>query len=81
MGDFEKLRKELLNGDKAQKVKNIVNSAEGKRIGKNIDGEALRKAAESGDQETLSNILGKVLSTDDGKDLVRHIEESLGNKQ
>ncbi|NLW65270.1 MAG: hypothetical protein GXY26_03440 [Clostridiales bacterium] len=81
MGDFEKLRKELLNGDKAQKVKNIVNSAEGKRIGKNIDGEALRKAAESGDQETLSNILGKVLSTDDGKDLVRRIEESLGNKQ
>lgn len=81
MSNFEELQKELLNGDKAKKVKKIVNSDEGKRIGKTIDGEALRKAAASGDQVALGNILSKVLSTDDGKALVRRIGESLGNKQ
>lgn len=81
MSDFDKLKKELLSGDKAKKVNKIVNSPEGKRIGKMVDGDALKKAAQSGDEKTVNNILGKVLATDDGKELVRRIGESLGNKQ
>lgn len=81
MSDFEKLSKELLSGDNAKKVNKIVNSPEGKRIGKTVDGNALKKAAQSGDEKTISNILNSVLATDEGKKLLRRIKEDLGNKQ
>ncbi|MEF9971354.1 MAG: hypothetical protein RR731_03470 [Oscillospiraceae bacterium] len=56
----------------------VVNSSEGKRIGKMIDGNALKKAAATGDQETMSRILNQVLSTEDGRALVKKISESFG---
>ena len=39
---------------------------------------ALKKAAMQGDQETLTKILAQVMSTQDGKALVKKISESFG---
>lgn len=80
MSELEKMSKELLSNGKAGAVENVVNSKEGKSIGKMIDGNALKKAAAEGDNETLNRILGQVLATDDGKALLKKINESFGKK-
>ncbi len=78
MGDFEKMSKELMSGDKAGKLESFVKSSEGQRVGKMVDGKALKKAAMQGDKETLTRILGQVMATEDGKALVKKISESFG---
>ena len=80
MKEFEKMSRELLTGGKKGAVDSVVNSKEGKSISKMVDGNALKKAAMEGDQETLNRILAKVMSTEDGKAFVRKISESFGKK-
>lgn len=78
MKDAEKLGKELFSGDKAGKAKEVINSEAGKRVGKMVDGKALKKALAEGDKDTMSRILNQVMSTDDGKALVKQISERFG---
>ncbi len=80
MSDLEKMSKELFKGSKSGMVNDVVNSKEGKNIGKMIDGNALKKAAVEGDKDTLNKILGQVLSTEDGKALFKKISDSFGKK-
>lgn len=80
MKDIEKAGRELMSGDKAGLIKNAVNSEEGRRIGKAVDGEALKKAVMSGDRDAVSQILGQVLATDDGKALAERLNRQLGGK-
>lgn len=78
MGDFEKLSKEFMKNGKANSFNDLVGSAEGKKIGKMIDGEKLKKAAMSGDKETVSEIVGKVMATEEGQKLFKMINERFG---
>ena len=80
MSDFGKMSKELLKGGKAGELKNVVNSAEGKKIGNMVDGNALKKAVAEGDNDTMNRILSQVLSTEEGKALAKKISESFGKK-
>lgn len=80
MNDFDKMSKELLKGNKAGDLKNVVNSTEGQKIGKMVDGNALKKAIASGDNDTVNRIMNQVLSTDEGKALAKKISESFGKK-
>ncbi|MGI5984369.1 MAG: hypothetical protein GXY01_06730 [Clostridiales bacterium] len=80
MNEFEKISKELLKGGKANDVKNVVNSAEGKKIGKMVDGNALKKAVAEGDNDTVNKIVNQFLSTNEGKALAKKISESFGKK-
>ncbi len=80
MSDFERMSKELFKSKKAGELNKVVNSAEGKKIGSMVDGNALKKAVAEGDNETVNRILGQFLSTDEGKSLVKKISENFGNK-
>lgn len=80
MSDFDKMSKELLKGGKAKELNNVINSAEGKKIGSIVDGNALKKAFSEGDKDTLNRILNQVLSTEEGKSLAKKINESFGKK-
>lgn len=78
MKDAEKLEHELFSGNKAGKAKDIVNSKAGRNVGKMVDGNALKKALAEGDKDTMNRILNQVLSTEDGKALVKQISERFG---
>lgn len=80
MNSFEKMKGELLKGGNRRELDSVVNSAEGKKIGSMVDGNALKKAVAQGDTETMNRILGQVLATDEGKALAKRISESFGKK-
>ena len=75
MSDVEKIKRDLFSGKKAGAVKDVVNSKEGRSVGKMIDGDSLKKALAEGDSNTMQSILNQVLATDDGKALVKQISE------
>lgn len=79
--DFEKIKNEVLNGKDTEKVKNIADSDIARRIGKSMDAQELRRAAQSGDSKALGSILEKVLSTPDGKELMKKVEENFRKKE
>ncbi len=80
MLDFERIKNEVLSGKDAEKVKNLADSEVVRRIGKSVDAQELRRAALSGDNKALGDILGKVLSTPDGKELMKKVEENFKQK-
>lgn len=80
MNDFDKMQKEMSSPKNAAELKKFAQSPEAARIGKTVDSEALKKAAMTGDKETLGRILQQVLSTEDGKALAKKIGESFGKK-
>jgi len=80
MSNFDKMKNELLKGGNAGAINKVVNSAEGKKIGSMVDGNALKKAVTEGDNETINRILGQVLATEEGKTLAKRISESFGKK-
>ena len=80
MKDFDKISKDLFKSGKGSDLKNVVNSSEGQKIGKMVDGNALKKAIADGDNDTVNRIMNQVLSTDEGKALAKKISESFGKK-
>lgn len=80
MNDFEKMQREMASSDNASKIEQFAKSPEASRIGKIVDGNALKKAAMTGDKETINRILQQVLSTEDGKALAKKIGENFGKK-
>lgn len=80
MNDFEKLGKGLSSKNSAD-IKKFTQTPAAARIGQTVDGKALKKAAMSGDKETLNRILSQVLSTDDGKALAEMVAEKFGGKK
>lgn len=80
MADFESLKREMLSSGKGPALEQLAKSSEVQRIGKTIDTESLKKAASAGDQAALGRILQQVMSTDDGKALLKKVSESFGGK-
>jgi len=80
MNNFDKMSKDILKGGKAGGLNNVINSAEGKKIGNMVDGNALKKAVATGDNDTVNRILNQVLSTEEGKSLAKKISENFGKK-
>lgn len=78
MKEAEKFGKELFSGKKAENAKDIINSKAGQSVGKMIDGKALKKALAEGDKDTMNRIINQVMSTEDGKALVKQISERFG---
>ena len=78
MQNFDKIKKQLLGSDKAGRLNNIANSADGTKISRMIDAEALERAAKSGDSAALQSMLTQVLNTDEGKRLAKNISEIMG---
>ena len=69
MQDFDKLKDRFLSGVDPKKLGNLLGSDEVSKISKLVDPKAVEAAAKSGDTAALSDILAKVLATDEGKRL------------
>ena len=73
MKNFENVGRELERRGKTEGIKKLAESADGQRLGRMIDAKALESAARSGDSQALRDILGSVLSTDEGKRLAENV--------
>jgi len=78
MNQFEKMGQSLLKGENGQKLRSLAQTPEAQKIGKMVDTEALRAAAESGDTETVKNVLAGVLATDEGKRIAALLGSLMG---
>lgn len=74
MQNFESIGRELERRGKTEEIKNIAQSEDGLKISRMIDSQAIENAAKSGDNQALRNILGSVLSTEEGKRLAQNIK-------
>lgn len=77
VNDFERIGRELERQGKAEKLKNIADSEEGKAISRMIDAEAVQKAAKSGDAAALKTILSQVLATNEGQRLAENLKKAM----
>lgn len=75
MRDLEKLAQELQSRGKAEELRVLADSADGRRLGARIDGAAVEKALRSGDNEALRQILQGALRTDEGQRLTEKLRK------
>lgn len=75
MQDLEALGRELQRRGKTGELKKLADSADGKRLGQMLDANAIRQAAQSGDQKAIQNMLGSVLATKEGKRLAEQLKK------
>ena len=79
MNDFDKLSRDLLKS-RQNELQSVVNSDEGKNIGRAVDGAALKKAVSSGDAAAVNKIMTQFMQTGEGRALVERINKSFGKK-
>ena len=75
MQNFEKIGRELEKRGKTQDIKALAESADGQKLSRMIDPQAVEKAAKSGDAEALRSLLGSVLSTAEGQRLAESVRK------
>lgn len=75
--DIEKLGRELEKSGKADKLKAVADSEDGRRLAEMLDAGEVERAAASGDVRALQGILRQVLQTDEGKRLARQLGETM----
>ena len=76
--DAEKFARELKKDGRGEALRRLGSSAEGKKLERMIDGEALQKAFQRGDAASLKKMLGALLSTPEGKALAEDIGRIMG---
>ena len=74
MQDLEKMAQELRRRGKAEGIRALADSADGRKLGSMIDGEAAQRALRSGDSAALQQLLRGVLGTDEGRRLVTALQ-------
>ena len=77
MQDLEKLKEELQRRGQAERLKTLADSADGQKLGRMVDREALQEAMRKGDAEALRGILGRLLATDEGRRLNAQVQSML----
>ena len=74
MQDLEKMAQELRRRGKTEGIRALADSADGRKLGSMIDGEAAQRALRSGDSAALQQLLRGVLGTDEGRRLVTELQ-------
>lgn len=77
MQNFEQMGRELERRGKTDGIKKLAESADGQKLGKMIDPNAIEKAARSGDGAALHSLLSAVLSTEEGKRLAENVRKMM----
>lgn len=72
--NLENLGRQLQSSGKADKIKQIAQSDEGQRLSQMVDAKAIEAAAKSGDNQALRNLLGQILSTEEGRRLAENVK-------
>ena len=78
--DFESMGKQLLSDPRAEQLKKLADSPDGKKITAMLDQGEVERAAKSGDTAALQKILTQVLSTGEGKRLAEQLSKTMGSK-
>lgn len=73
MASLEELGKELERRGKAEALRQLAASEEGRRLAQRLDAGALEAAARSGDAAALAALLRGVLGTAEGQRLARSV--------
>ncbi len=74
MQELEKMAQELRRRGKTEGIRALADSADGRKLGSMIDGEAAQRALRSGDSAALQQLLRGVLGTDEGRRLVTELQ-------
>lgn len=74
MQDLEKLAQELRSKGKTEDLRALASSEDGRRLGAMIDGDAARRALQSGDSAALSQLMQGVLGTAEGRRLAQKLQ-------
>ena len=77
MQDFESIGYELERQGKAEKLRALADSAEGRKVGKMVDREKLTEAARTGDTAALKEMLTRVLGTAEGRALAENVRKMM----
>lgn len=77
MRNFEQMEQELVRSGKADRIKEIANSADGQWLAEKLDAQRVENAAKSGDTEALRGILLEVLGTGEGKRLAEKLQQAM----
>ena len=73
MEDLESIGRALERSGKAADIQKLAQSPEGQALGRMVDGQALQRAAKSGDRQALQAMLGQVLGSDEGRRLAEQV--------
>lgn len=73
--DLRDIGRELERSGKAGAIRELADSAEGKKLGNMLDAQAAERAVRSGDAAALREMLGRVLATDEGKKLAENVRK------
>ncbi len=77
MQNLEKINEQLKKSGRADKLKSIAESEDGKALSRMLDAGAVEQAAKSGDTAALQSILNAVLGTDEGRRLAESIKNAM----
>lgn len=69
--ELEKLR------SRQNELTSLSNSENAEKIRKSVDKKALQKALDSGDTKSVSNAVSQILSTKEGKEFFKNLENLL----
>ena len=78
MQDLEKLARELQRQGKAEGLRTLAESEDGKKLGRMIDAKALEKALQGGDSAALRKLLHGALRSAEGQRLAENLRSMLG---
>ena len=77
MPDFDEIGRALEKSGQAERLRQLADSPEGRRLSAMLDGAAVSQAAKNGDTKTLQAILQQVLRTGEGQALAQKLQDSL----
>lgn len=77
MQNLERINEQLKKSGKAEKLKSLADSEDGKALSRMLDAEAVERAAKNGDAAALQSILSSVLNTDEGRRLAESIKNAM----
>ena len=73
MQTLEELGRELERGGRAEELRKLAASDEGKRLGAMLDRQAAERALKSGDAAALRRMLEGLLATEEGRSLAEKL--------
>lgn len=77
MKNFEDMERKLVQSGKADQVRAIADSKDGRSLMEKLDTAKVEKAVQSGDSEALRSILMDVLRTGEGQRLAKQLEQTM----
>ena len=80
MNDLENIGREIERRGKADALRSIAESEDGRRLSQLFDAKQVEAAAKSGDTGALKSILSQVLATSEGQRLMENVKKAMQDR-